>query len=64
MISSASLGPASWIGLSPVRANFAIDRRTKERGGFPVLVSLFVSSLFFFARVRLRSFAKDRWRSG
>lgn len=51
--------------LSPVRANFDRARSIGERkntGEVPVPVSVF--PLVFFARVRLRSFAKDRWRSG
>lgn len=64
VIFSASLGPASRIGLSPARANFNRARLIGERKNAGGSCSFSVFSLFFFARVRLRSFAKDRWRSG
>lgn len=59
--SSASLALVSRVRLSPVRANYRLARSIGERnnaGGFCL------PFLFFSRACRLRSFAKDRWRSG
>lgn len=51
--------------LSPVRANYRSARSIGERNNAGGSVFLSLSSLYFFSRAcRLRSFAKDRWRSG